>query len=75
MFEIARHWEQLFTVIQASGDGKREESAEVVKQNVLTVARQLKEAFERNDKKISELKVHEASEEKEVMEDHNNAVL
>jgi hypothetical protein len=47
----------------------------VVKQNVLAVARQLKEAFERNDKNISELLVHETIDEKEVMEEHSNAVL
>lgn len=42
---------------------------------MIALARQLRESFERNDKKISELVVHENIDEKEVMEEHGDAVL
>lgn len=39
------------------------------------IARQLREAFERNDRNIDALEIHEPIDEKEVMEEHKDAVL
>jgi len=42
---------------------------------VVGIARQLREAFERNDRNIDALEIHDAIDEKEVMEEHKDAVL
>jgi hypothetical protein len=62
-------------MIQASGEGKREEPTEEVKGSVVNIARQLRDAFERNDRNISALGVHQPIDEKEVVDQHKDAVL
>lgn len=75
MLEIAQSWEQLFTVIQASGENKREEPTNEQKEEVVRIARNLKDAFQKNDRMIDELQVHETVNEQDVLQEHRNAVL
>ena len=42
---------------------------------MLGIARQLRESFEKNDRNIDALEIHEDIDEKEVMEEHKDAVL
>ena len=42
---------------------------------MVRIAKSLKESFEKNDKMIDELQVHEPVNEQDVLEEHRNAVL
>ena len=42
---------------------------------MVRIAKSLKESFEKNDKMIDELQVHETVNEQDVLEEHRSAVL